>query len=279
LGVPRRSSLAPAPLRPVPSVALPRSSMAPIGAPAPPPVEDWRAARDRVKAMQSLGTVSEEGGHDGQGSPSAANVSRMGTMGPPARGPLGESRFNPTASGSTSRLSMPTAASAAKAVNGDISLSLASGRESSRRESMAHVSRTTRINATSQYRRPSLAPQKPSIEDKSDTMLPQCLRPNGLGQPARRRDSVAPPSALNANMSMSAPTSGSIREVNASLSVRPGPRDSMSASTSLGARGGLKSRASIADFGAKAGNSSMSLSSRPSMANLKASGGVPRQWR
>ena len=48
---------------------------------------------------------------------------------------------------------------------------------------------------------------------------------------------------------------------------RPGPRESVSAPTTLvDARGTLKKRTSTADFGVKVGGS---LTSRPSMANMK----------
>lgn len=266
LGLPGRSSLAPppapvsAPIRPVPVIgARPSVFTGPslaTTAPTAPAGNDWRAARARdIQNPFLLGTVNEEG--QAQGSPSGpGNTSKIGSMGPPARGPLGESRMNPIASSSSSRLSMPTAASAAKQVNGDVSLAMVSARESQRRDSSAHLTRTQRINATSQYRRPSLAPSK-DRDHSSEAILPPCLRPLGsstLGQPTKRRDSMAPPTIP--------------------MRTGPGPRDSISASTSLSARGGLKSRASVADFGSKLGNST-SLSSRPSVGNLRAGGGMP----
>ena len=274
LGLPKRSSTvstsAPAPLRVVPTIAPPKP-LAPVSLGSlltAPPVSagnDWKAARARIGHNPfNLGTVNE----NGPISPSAiggasSSLPKTGLMGPPpSRAPLTESRMNPAASASASRLSMPTAASAAKSVNSDISLSFAASRDT-RRESSAHLSRTQRIQATSKYARPSLMPTK--SDDSSDTLHP-LLRPE-LGHPARRRESIAP--LGNSNTSVS------------SVSMKPigGPRESISVSTSLGnARTGLKSRASVADFGQMRGIGGNSLVSRPSMSNLRPAVGLPT-WK
>jgi kinesin family protein 18/19 len=253
LGLPSRKSvahtIAAPPMRVVPVIAPPKA-LAPIAlgplpttAPAPvlvPAVNDWRASRNLpAQKPFGLGTVSE----DGPISPSSVGNTSIPRLAPPAgRPPLGESRMNPTASSSTSRLSMPTAASAAKSVNFESSFSLAAARET-RRESSAHMSRNQRIISTNKYARPSMAHTK-SADDSSNPIHP--LFKTDVGQP-KKRESMLP----------------------LSNSSRPGPRESVSASTSLvDARAGLQKRTSIADFGARVGGGS--LTSRPSMANIKA---------
>lgn len=273
LGLPKRSSIVPtsalAPLRVVPTIAPPKPlapvSLGPLStAPAPPAGNDWKAARARIGHNPfNLGTVSENGpvSPSAMGTASPSSIPKLGFMGPPpSRAPLAESRMNPSASASSSRLSMPTAASAAKSVNPDISLSITASRDT-RRESSAHLSRTQRIQSTSKYARPSLMTTK-SNDDSNDAILPSFMR-QGLGQPARRRESIAP-------------------LANSSMSMKPigGPRESISASTSLSnARAGLKSRASVADFGKMGpGANGNGLMSRPSMSNIKAGGGMP-SWK
>lgn len=263
LGPPGRSSLAPvhaAPLRTVPTIApskpLPPVSLGPLpSASAPAAGNDWKAARAR-QAQSALEAVNE----DGPISPSApgnSSIPRLATMAPPAsRPPLGESRINPapSAANSNSRLSMPTAASAAKSVNPEITISLAAARDS-RRESGAHMSRTERLQATGRvYGRPSVS--RARSDDSSDTLHP-LLKPE-IGQPLRQRPSIAP-----------LPT-------NSNLMMKAGPRESVSASTSLNnIRPGLKNRASVAEFSPRIGGS---LASRPSMANLRGGSNQPI-WR
>jgi kinesin family protein 18/19 len=268
MGLPKRSSIAPtsAPtsavpaLRVVPTIAPPKPlapvSLGPLStAPAPPAGNDWKAARARIgHNPYGMSTVNE----NGPVSPLAAgntssSVPKFGLMAPPpSRAPLGESRMNPTAVASSSRLSMPTAASAAKSVGADISLSLAAARDT-RRESSLHLSRIQRNQATSKYARPSLLATK--SDDSSDVIHP--LLRSELGQPTKRRESMAPSGQSRIPSPIARPGSG------------PGPRESISASTTLtNARAGLKSRASVADFGI--GRPTVnSLSSRPSISNLR----------
>lgn len=261
LGLPSRKSGAPIsaapPMRAVPTIAPPKAlapiSLGPLHTTVPVPVaapdpaaNDWRASRNLpTQRLFSLGTVSE----DGPVSPSTVGNTSIPRLVPSAsRPPLGESRMNPTASSSTSRLSMPTAASAAKSVNNnsELSFSLSAAARESRRESGAHMNRTQRIISTKQYARPSFAHSK-SSEDSSHDVHP--LLKSDIGQPKPR---------------------ASMMPLSNPLSVtRPGPRESVSASTTLvDSRGTLKKRTSIADFGTRVGGGS--LTSRPSMANIKA---------
>jgi len=253
LGLPSRksvTSVAP-PMRAVPTVGPPKV-LAPITlgslpttVPVPAPASaanDWRASRNLPTQKPSgLGTVSE----DGPVSPSAIGNTSIPRLAPPAgRPPLGESRMNPTASSSTSRLSMPTAASAAKSINNnsELSISLSAAARESRRESGAHMNRAQRITSTKQYARPSIAHTK--LADDSNNAVHPLLK-SDIGQP-KKRASMMP---LN-NPS------------------RPGPRESVSASTTLvDARGSLKKRTSMADIGGRVGGGS--LASRPSIANIR----------
>jgi hypothetical protein len=291
-----RSGLGPPTRRPVALGALPtgpagplasRLSLAPITA-APVTngnANDWRAARLRAGQNPfNLNTVSESE-ENGPSSPStAASSSRIGGLGLPNRpaksSPLAESRINPPALPvpAVSRLHMPTAASAAKANGGDVSIALSVTRDPSRRESSTHQSRNRRISSANLYGRPSAA-FKPAAADTSDPLLATHLKPT-LGVPVRRA-SMMPSSASmnlgNGSLSMSSQT-------NTNATGGPaGARASISASSSLaGARGGfgLKSRASGAEFGSRmAGEAGMGLSSRPSISNLRAPVGGKAQWK
>lgn len=271
LGLPSRS-LAMGPLGTQPAAPRSRLSMAPIPAPDITLVaeNDWRAARARASALNAVPEVNAEPPIFGQ---PAGNTSKLGTMAPPLTrptksSPLAESRMNPPAA--ISRLQAPTAASTAK-MNADVSMTLPTIRDT-RRESIAHQTRTRRISGTSQYRRPSLAPTKPDVDTVNE--LPSFMRPTqsstaSLG-PASRRVSMMPISS-----SLSRPQ----------ITVSSGARASISASSSMtSTRGvlGLKSRASVAEFGSSAGTGmGMSLSSRPSISNLRApmAGGGKAQWK
>jgi kinesin family protein 18/19 len=278
LGMPSRS-LAMRPLGTAPAAPIPRLSLAPLAASsvASGSENDWRAARART--LNLVSESDEEAGF-ASSTQSAGNTSKsgLGSTGPPpsrpARSsPLAESRMNPPAA--TSRLQMPTAASAAKS-NGELSVSLTSIRDPPRRESVAHQSRMRRTSHISQYQRPSL-PHSKSDADSADSLLPSFMRPTqsssaslGLG-PARRRDSMMP-----------APSSSLARPP---IMATSGARTSISASSSInGARGviGLKSRASVAEFGVNPGSGlGTSLASRQSISNLRepVGGGSKAQWK
>lgn len=308
MGPPRRMSLAPIGTKKPSPLGASSSSLA--SAMPPPPVQqpvagpssqrnDWKASRQRtVQTITSLNSVSEEGAS--MSSPIAGNTSRLGTTGLPTlnlrSSPLAESRQNPilpsASTSSLSRLLKPTASSSARTSGmgmGDMSIiSVADTARLSRRESGIGP------QSSRQNKRRSIAPAP--YDRKVDNSSPSSVsstegtpfdQPNISQNKASsalaggaRRASVNP-----FRMGMGMGTGDS------SMSMRSGPRESISTSASLrptqstGTTGDqLKSRPSMANmssFRQQSGETSM-LMPRASVSNLRqsvAGNAEPPKWR